>query len=156
MAPRTIDEFAAWVNPHLVPMSDLAARLVGPVDRDDVVQESLVRAWRRWETYRTDRGTPKTWLLAIVADRARRHHRGRERRGTRLLRVTVVPAVDPDVDLEAAVRRLSRRQRLAIELHYFLDLKVDDVALIMGCSEGTVKSTLSDARARLRKELEGT
>ncbi len=152
--PGTIDEFGNWVTPYLVSMSNLAARLVGVADRDDVVQESLARAWQRRETYRAERGTPKVWLLAIVADRARRHSRGQERRGTRFWHVPVVPAVDPDVDLEGAIRRLSRRQRLAIELHYFTDLKVGDVALVMGCSEGTVKSTLSDARARLRDQLE--
>ncbi len=155
MAPRTIDEFGGWVSPHLDAMSNLAARLVGPADRDDVVQESLARAWQRRETYRAERGTPRVWLLAIVADRARRHLRGRARGQDRLLHVPVVAAVDPDVDLEAAILRLSRRQRLAIELHYFTDLKVADMALVMDCSEGTVKSTLSDARARLHSQLEG-
>jgi DNA-directed RNA polymerase specialized sigma24 family protein len=76
----TVEEFGAWVQPHLVAMANLAARMVGPADRDDVVQESLARAWRRWGTYRTDRGTPQVWLLAIVADRARRHSRSRGRR----------------------------------------------------------------------------
>jgi DNA-directed RNA polymerase specialized sigma24 family protein len=49
---------------------------------------------------------------------------------------------------------LSRRQRLAVELHYFLGLPVSECATVMSCSEGTVKSTLSDARARLRLDLE--
>ncbi len=150
----TVDDFGVWVRPHLPAMSNLAARLVGVADRDDVVQESLARAWRRRETYREDRGTPRAWLLAIVADRARRHHRGRDRHRT----WAVVPAagerVERDADLEAAIRRLSGRQRMAVELHYFVDLHVSEVAAVMGCSEGTVKSTLSDARARLRSQLE--
>jgi len=66
------DDFARWVAPHLVAMGNLAARLSGPVSRDDVVQDALTRAWRKRHLYDADRGTPRTWLLAIVADRARR------------------------------------------------------------------------------------
>jgi RNA polymerase sigma-70 factor (ECF subfamily) len=61
----------------------------------------------------------------------------------------------PDLDLDRALRGLSSRQRLAVELFYYLGLPVSEVALVMGCAEGTVKSTLADARARLRTTLEG-
>lgn len=133
-------------------MANLAARMVGPADRDDVVQESLTRAWRRWETFDPGRGTARSWLLAIVADRARRHNRRR-------FRPVFAAAPDQaqtagDGDVLAVVARLSRRQRMAVELHYFLDLPVAEVAEVMGCSEGTVKSTLHDARIRLRQLLE--
>lgn len=60
------------------------------------------------------------------------------------------------LDIESALQRLSRRQRLAIECRYFVDLNISDIAAVMNCSEGTVKSTLADARARLRKLLEVT
>jgi len=155
-APVRVEDFGAWVRPHLPAMANLASRFVGSTDRDDVVQESLTRAWRRWGTYREERGTPRVWLLAIVADRARRHARGVARRGIRLMPGPVVIAGDSVLDLEAAIVRLSRRQRLAVELHYYADLSVAEVALVMGCSEGTVKSTLFDARARLRRQLEET
>ncbi|HZZ97499.1 MAG TPA: sigma factor-like helix-turn-helix DNA-binding protein, partial [Jatrophihabitantaceae bacterium] len=58
-----------------------------------------------------------------------------------------------DLDLRAALGKLSRRQRLAIELHYYLGFPLAEVATLMDCAEGTVKSTLSDARARLRHLL---
>jgi len=44
-------EFADWVGPHVGAMARLAARLAPDADHDDVVQESLVRAWRRRSTY---------------------------------------------------------------------------------------------------------
>ena len=54
------------------------------------------------------------------------------------------------MDVAAALARLSTRQREAVDLHYYAGLSVADTATVMGCSAGTVKSTLSDARARLR------
>ena len=58
-----------------------------------------------------------------------------------------------DLDLRAAIRDLTERQQVAVAAYYYLDLAVEDVAAIMGCSAGTVKSTLADARARLRALL---
>jgi RNA polymerase sigma-70 factor (ECF subfamily) len=42
---------------------------------------------------------------------------------------------------------------MAVHLHYFVGLPVDETAAVMGCAPGTVKSTLFDARARLRDLL---
>jgi RNA polymerase sigma factor (sigma-70 family) len=150
---RSQEEFASWVRPHLPAMSHLATRLAGNADRDDVVQESLTRAWRRWETYQPDRGSPQAWLLAIVADRARRMRRRRLWIGTTASGVAVEDG-HRDVDLERAVEALPRRQRLTVELYYFVGLTAAETAEVLGCAEGTVKSNLHDARAWLRRRLE--
>lgn len=144
-------EFTAWVEPHLAAMSRYAARLVSAADRDDVVQEALVRAWRRHSTYDDRVGAPLPWLLAIVAGRARRH-RTRTRPPVELADAPVEP-VETDVDLERAVLQLSGRQRQAVDLHYFVGLDVATCAQVMGCAEGTVKATLHHARGRLRALL---
>ena len=148
-------EFAAWVRPHLPAMTRLAARLTAAPDRDDVVQESLVRAWRRHSTYDPSRGSELTWLLAIVADQARR---GRTRSRPPSVPLDGADAVvfdrARDVDLERAIARLSTRQRLAVDLYYFVGLATASCAEVMGCSEGTVKATLHQARGRLRALLE--
>ena len=39
--------FAEWVSPHLPVMASLAARLTSDSERDDVVQEALLRAWKK-------------------------------------------------------------------------------------------------------------
>jgi RNA polymerase sigma-70 factor (ECF subfamily) len=57
------------------------------------------------------------------------------------------------LDVQTAVRRLARRQRTAVVLHYYLGLSAAETAQVMSCSVGTVKSTLSDARAQLKKTL---
>ena len=53
-----------------------------------------------------------------------------------------------------ALRRLPRRQREAFSLRVFEDLDVATTARVMGCSEGSVKTHLSRARAALQKQLE--
>jgi RNA polymerase sigma factor (sigma-70 family) len=148
------DEFRAWVAPHLVAMGRLATRLASAADSDDVVQEALVRAWRKRSQYDDTRGSAQSWLLAIVADRARRH-RTRQRPSRELIDLPAPGRdLDQSMDLDHAIAVLPSRQRLAVELHYLLGLDVRECAAVMGCSDGTVKSTLYDARARLRGVLE--
>src|SRR5207244_13215999 len=108
------------------------------------------RAWRRLGTYRPERGSPRVWLLAIVADQARRSRRRRRTQAPPTAVAARSTSSDEDLDLERAVRQLAPRQRLAVELHYFVDLNLPEAADVMRCAEGTVKSTLADARARLR------
>ena len=153
------DAFGNWAQPSLLAMTRLARRLA-PDDAEDVVQNALLRAWQRWHTFDPSRGTVTTWLLAIVADQARGARRTRARR----LRVVDdriaapdAPTADAslDVDLERAIGALSERQRLAVHLHYFVGLDVAETAAVMECSAGTVKSTLFDARANLRRLLGG-
>ena len=158
--PHDPGEFADWSRPALLAMTRLALRLAPNDDPDDVVQDALARGWQKWHQFDPERGTATTWLLAITADRARAARRARVRR-LRVVDDTVplpdVPdaATDPDgdVDLDRAIGRLAERQQLAVHLHYFVGLSVDETAQVMDCSPGTVKSTLYDARARLRALL---
>lgn len=133
----------------------VAARFADPSDRDDVLQEALTRAWRRWSTFDPSRGTPSAWLCAIVADGARRRRQAAPAPDERLGREPVAAAgtADRDLDLERAVATLPRRQREVVDLRYFAGLSTTETAQVLGLSEGTVKSTLSDARGRLRRIL---
>jgi RNA polymerase sigma factor (sigma-70 family) len=148
----TPGDFARWVEPHLTVLARYAARQVAEADRDDVVQEALIRAWQRWSTYDADRGAPVAWLIGILADRCRRH-RVRTPASVVVLVEEGAPPSTPDVDLERALDRLSGRQRIAVDLHYFVGLDVATTAEVMGCAPGTVKATLHQARARLRELL---
>jgi len=160
-APADPEGFADWVRPHLPAMARLAARLAPGADRDDLIQESLVRAWLKRRQFEPGRGSPSAWLLAITADRARRA-RARSRPRTEVL--DRYPDGDPPapgarssdavVDLARALDRLSPRQRLAVDCVYYAGLTVAETAAVMGCADGTVKSTLADARNRLRDLLE--
>lgn len=146
------DEFADQVRPHLDTMRRLAARM-GPKDaHDDIVQESLLRAWRYRKGFDPRRGSRATWLLTIVANEARR--KSRRWRLPIEIRGSRERSEDDRLDLEDGVRRLSKRQRLAVDCVYYVGLSVAETASVMGCSIGTVKSHLSDARHQLKSYLE--
>ncbi|MFT3888361.1 MAG: RNA polymerase sigma factor [Arachnia sp.] len=155
---RSADAFTAWLEPHWPAMAALAARSSN--DPDDILQEALAAAWRKRAQFDPARGTARTWLLAITADQ--RWKAGRSAARLFAHRTTAPPqwaaapmaALDGvHLDVERAVRQLPTRQRLAVDLYYFLGLTVAEAAGVMRCAEGTVKSTLSDARRRLRDLL---
>jgi hypothetical protein len=70
--------------------------------------------------------------------------------------VRTLGGVETRTDLLGVLRELPPRQRAALVLRYFDDLSEAEVADVMGCSVGTVKSTTSRALGRLRREVEGT
>src|SRR3954471_9386089 len=153
LASATPEQFGAWTAPHLRAMSLLAARLSSDAERDAVVQEALIRAWTKRGQFDARRAPPSAWLLAITADQARRARRGR-RPLLGMIPGRARPIAD-QLDAAHAIAGLSARQGLAVDCFYFVGLDVAETAAVMRCSQGTVKSTLSDARNRLRKLLEG-
>lgn len=145
--------FAETVQARLPAMVRLAARIAPQASPDDIVQEALIRAWRYRGKFDPRKGTVWGWLMAIVVNEARRAT------SRQYLPIAIRPAgepssVDDREDVDAAVRRLAPRQRLAVDCFYYADLSISETASIMGCTEGTVKSTLADARERLRSMLE--
>ena len=155
-APHPGEDFAGWVGPWLPDLWRFAVSLSSLDDADDIVQDALTRAWTKRDSFDPSRGSPRSWLLAIVADRARRRWIRRPR--------PVLPDPEPDpvdtepaarrVDLRRAIAALPERQRTTVFLHYYLDLPVAEVADVLGCAAGTVKSNLSDARRALARRLE--
>ena len=150
------DEFERFVEPHLHVLSAVGRRLVARDDVDDLVQETLLRAWRRRVTYRPELGTARGWLVAILVDRAAKS-RSRSRPFDRTL--TDEPGADPHLltadllDLDRAIAALPVRQHQVVTLYYIADLPVKEIARSLRVSEGTVKSQLHDARSRLRTAL---
>lgn len=154
-------EFEDRVATHIVVLTAIASRLVGANDARDVVQEALLRAWRRWSTFDPNKGTLRAWLAAIVVDRARRHRRDlarSDRSGG--LDISGRLATEADAAqrlvIEGAVRTLPRRQREVVVLFYLADLSVEQTASALGLRPGTVKAHLAAARARLKSQMEGS
>jgi RNA polymerase sigma-70 factor, ECF subfamily len=149
------DDFAAAVEPHLPLLARVAGRMGPPGRREDVLQEALLRAWAHRRQYDQRKGPLLGWLLTIVANEARRAA-GRRKEALPIPLTARVNDLENDerLDLEAATARLPERQRLAVDCFYYVGLSIAQTAAVMECSEGYVKSALSDARRHLRLELE--
>lgn len=116
---------------------------------EDATQEAFARALERW-----DRLEPHTWAagwaMTTALNVARRSLR--RRRGWLVPREARNP--DEAVDLWTAVRGLPRRQQEAVVLYYRLGVPVQEIAQVLGCGDGTVRTHLARAREALRTVLE--
>jgi RNA polymerase sigma-70 factor (sigma-E family) len=130
---------------HVVTGSNTAA--------EDVVQDVFLRLRRRWP----DVENPAGYLRRSVVNSARDHvrHEGVVRRHAEAGEdAPTGPTGDPEIDETwAAVRRLPPRQRAVLALRFYEDLPEAEIAEILGCRIGTVKSNLHRGLTRLRKEL---
>jgi RNA polymerase sigma-70 factor (sigma-E family) len=135
----------------------LARRITGDrVLAEDLVQEAFVRLATRFPELR-DPGAFGAYLRTTVTNLARSHYRRVSTERTYLEREagTQVTTRDPEShpELWDAVLRLPPRQRAAIALRYYEDLPVGQVADVLGCPAGTVKSLASRGIAQLRRDL---
>ena len=170
-APSREGWFEEIVREHTALAFTVALRVVGdPAIAEDVVQESLLSIWRQARTYDRQRGSVRTWLLAVVRNRAIdrvRAERSRPTSGAIDLDalVDLRSGVDVWTDVSAgldretiqqALLRLPREQRLAIELAYFGGLTQAEIALRTGVPLGTVKGRMRLGLTRLRGDLWST
>ena len=134
-------------------------------EAEDAVQETMVRAWRRWDSLR-DEAVRTGWLTRICVN----HCLTRRSLLARLPwpsggRDDVLPVHsaspagsnvgDPrGARLHDAFGRLSVRQRAVLSLHYHYGYSLDEAAALIGCRPGTARSHLARGLAALRTELD--
>ncbi|GAA0383598.1 DNA-directed RNA polymerase sigma-70 factor [Acrocarpospora corrugata] len=120
---------------------------------EDLVQTSLAKAVTRWARIDDPEAYVKrtmyhqqvsTWRLAW-----RRHETSVAEPPERVAG-DHTSRIDLRLTLRQALSRLTARQRAVLVLRYFEDLPEDEIARIMGCSVGTVRSTAHRSLARLR------
>lgn len=133
------------------------------VQADDLVQETLARAWEKFSLWR--RGSDlRAWLFTILHN----IHVNDVRRRIRQPEVVPLDDATPDAplpgnheqglvmrDLESALRRLPDEQREVLLLVGLEDMSYEDTARTLGIPLGTVMSRLSRARERLRSLMSG-
>lgn len=125
----------------------------------DLTQEALARACRDWRRVRR-MGNPEAWVYRVAFNLANSHFRrlGIRRRVEREFHERFPTATAEEgasrEAVRAAIRKLNRRQRLALVLRYYADWPVKEVATVMGCPEGTVKTLTARALECLRRDLE--
>ena len=145
----------------LAPVLDPAFRLAMTMLNDrgaaeDAVQEAALKAWRKLGGFRAG-AELRPWFLAIVANECRTVRRGR---WWGVLRFPDVKSGSPSdagwaerMDLEAALDRLPQRHLLPLTLYYHLDLPIEEVARVLGCSTGGARQCVHRALAALRPEM---
>jgi len=140
------------------PLFNFYRRLTG--DRamsEDLVQEVFFRILKYRHSYRAD--TPfRAWMYQIA--RNARHDYLRKRRPEASLEPEMSPAVVP-VDtaqksqeallLHSALMRISEDKREVLVLSRFQDLKYEEIAQLLGCEVGTVKTRVHRALQELRQ-----
>ncbi len=125
----------------------------------DLVQESLVKLYRAWPKLRLD-GDPDAYLRRIMVNTHRSWWRARWRRETPVgeLPDTVIADFADGQAFAALVRQalqaLPQRQRAAVVLRYCADLPEAEVADLLGCSVGTVKTHTHRGLRAMRENLE--
>jgi RNA polymerase sigma-70 factor, ECF subfamily len=153
--------FTAVVLPELEVLLRVARTMVPrPADAEDLVQDTMVRAWQSLGTF--DGARPRGWLLTIM--RNAQINRNRRRRPGLLDDPSVVaematPGADAyveemfDAAIEDALGRLSKDHRAVVELVDISRLSYADAAIVLGVPVGTVMSRLSRARTEIRTLL---
>jgi len=156
------DAVAELYRQHRPTLVRLAVFLCGDRDAaEEVVQDAFIGLQRGWARL-DDPGAAIGYLRASVVNGTRNLHRhlGVVRRHLRPIDTSSAPDADFALllkeeyrELITAVRTLPPRQREVLVLRYWSDLSEAEIAMAMGISPGTVKSTASRALAALERRL---
>ncbi|HZW09604.1 MAG TPA: RNA polymerase sigma factor [Phycisphaerales bacterium] len=154
--------FGELYRAHYVAIAGYILRRVGDAHlAEDLAAETFLDAWRGMGRYRHGPVPFRHWLLRIATNRvnrwARRHGRRREIGLVSELDAASPPdrpALEDIRAVMAALSRLSMRHQSVLCLHHVEGLSVEQAALVLGCSPGTVKSRLHRAREAMRRELD--
>lgn len=147
--------FRALYARHAPALYAFLRRLAGAA-AEDALQETWLRAARRLGTFRGDSAL-RTWLFGIALNAARETWRGRDaypdpgpEEG-----VGPAPAAEASLDLRRAVDALPPGYRAVLLLHDAWGYTHAEVGALLGVDEGTSKSQLAHARAKVRQRLAG-
>lgn len=157
----SFDEFVNASSSHLLRTACLLTW--DDAEAEDLVQECLIQVARRWRrVQRMD--LPLAYARRILVNLALAGRPSQSRRQGELGHESAVSRAAPHADaisesLEAraelvdALARISPQQRAVLVLRYFEDLSEQQVADLLGCSIGTVKSSASRGLVRIREMM---
>ncbi|GAA3086142.1 RNA polymerase sigma-70 factor (ECF subfamily) [Kribbella aluminosa] len=172
------DDFDRMAEPHRHELLVHCYRMLGSIhDAEDLVQETLLRAWRASGTYDEQRASMRTWLYRIATNACLTALKGKGRRALPSGLVSVTEDIQAPIELStdvswlqpfptdpaaamvaqgslrlaliAAMQYLPARQRAVLVLRDVLDWPVADIAEALETTSASVNSALQRARAKL-------
>lgn len=173
-APNVVRaEFERAVLPHRAALSVSARRLArSRADADDLVQETLLRAWRFWPRYH-ERDHCRAWLQRILSNTFCSMCRSKARRRAQLSQLALATSVEAELmrheplpappdetalcrddQLASSLAALKPEQRQILCLIDLNDRSYREAATELACPIGTVMSRLHRARRALRAQLD--
>jgi RNA polymerase sigma-70 factor (sigma-E family) len=152
---------ASLFDAHQTPLLRLAVLLGAEHEAEDIVSEAFYELYRRWNRLRSP-DAALSYVRSVVCNLVRM--RLRRLQVARKHADHVVESVgSPEAEvllrddqrrLVEAIKRLPARQREALVLRYWLDLRESEIATAMGISAGAVKSHTSRGMAALTRVME--
>lgn len=143
-------EFEAFYGSQWLPSVRVAHAILGSAAlAEEMTQEAFIRVHDRWPSLSSPDAFLRVALLNLCRSHLRRrrlermHDQARER-------VLAAPELD---ETWLAIGKLPFRQRAVLALRYYADLPEREIATLLGCRLGTVKSAHSRALERLRRDL---
>lgn len=158
-AGQTLMAFEVFFAEQYRPLVSVAYALSGSLTvAEDVAQEALMAAYRRWDEL-CAAGDPTAWVRRVTANQSVSFVRRRTAEARALVRLGGLRTVAPELsettqDVWRQVRRLPRRQAQAVALFYLFDLPLEQVAELLECSPETVRTHLKRARSALAVTFE--
>ncbi len=156
--------FALLYDRHSRAAYSLAYRMMGERQAaEDLVQDAFLKLWRAAGSYRAERGSVRSWLLAIVHNRAIDQIRSSASRRRMQEKVEAsAPKVQPSEafkeswrnaqreQIREALKGLPAEQLKVLELAYFSGYKQVEIAELLGLPLGTVKGRMRLGLKKMR------
>lgn len=132
---------------------------------EDVVQDTFVKVYLHCKELKNNSGF-KAWMMQILVRTAYKCGRKKSRElpddeviqkvdtGRSLSSLEQVIMQEEAEAIAGAVRALPVKQRAVVVLYYYQECQISEIAQMLGCLEGTVKSRLHTARKKLKTVLE--
>lgn len=152
------EQFQQFVSGRAPVLRNLAYLISGSwSSADDLLQEALIKTYLRWRSIKTN---PEAYVRRVLVtsaiDERRRPHRREHATSDppdRPAAVDVYDGVEGRLAARDALASLPPRQRAAVALRYCLGLDLTEVAELLNCSVGTVKSSSARGLENLRAVL---
>ena len=152
-------QFNTLAEKYISPLLRHVTIIVKDADlAEDIVQDTLIKAYQKLGTFDPDKSQFKTWLYTIATRRALDSFK---RKST--VNIDNVVLVDTNESAEtqfrqqeirAIVDKLPENYRTIVSLHYWQGMRYEEIADVMNTSTGTIKGWMYRAKLMLKESLQ--